>query len=67
MMVVVAIIGILIIVAYPMIKSRPKAIDVARRRCRPKILGGGGAKAVAGGAVRANVAQKHRPHRPHPA
>lgn len=54
MMVVVAIIGVLIVAAYSLLKGRPRAIDGAEQ-CAAK-LSEAARKAVAGGAVRANVA-----------
>lgn len=55
LMIVVAIIGVLVVVAYPLIKSRPRAIDVAATLSAK--ISEASRKAVGGGAVRANVSQ----------
>jgi len=55
MMVVVAIIGILVVVAYPLLKGRPRAIDVAAQVSAK--ISEAARKSISGGAVRANVAQ----------
>lgn len=55
MMVVVAIIGVLVALAVPLLKGRPRAIDVAEAVSAK--ISAAARKAVSGGAVRANVAQ----------
>lgn len=54
-MVVVAIIGVVVALAYPMLKARPRAIDVCEQISAR--LSEASRQAIAGGAVRANVVQ----------
>ncbi len=55
LMVVVAIIGVLVVMSYSLLSGQPRALDVAEQISAK--ISEASRKAVAGGAVRANVAQ----------